>query len=43
MAAENLAKARELKDSGNDAFKAGDYKAAMASYHQVRSSPPRSR
>ena len=31
----NLAKARELKAQGNEAFKAGDYKAAMVHYHQI--------
>eukprot|EP00967_Tisochrysis_lutea_P124133 scaffold207302_cov39-Tisochrysis_lutea.AAC.3 len=35
-AAENIAKALELKEEGNAAFKAGDYKKAIAAYHQVR-------
>ena len=36
MAAENIAKAIALKETGNEAFKRGDYKQAMISYHQVR-------
>ena len=36
MAAENIAKAVALKETGNEAFKRGDYKQAMISYHQVR-------
>lgn len=35
MAAANIAKAIELKASGNDAFKRGEYKAAMGSYHSM--------
>ncbi|KAJ3337065.1 hypothetical protein HDU93_001688 [Gonapodya sp. JEL0774] len=31
---EKLSKARELKDQGNEALKAGEYPKAMQSYHQ---------
>ena len=31
----NIAKALELKEEGNAAFKAGEYKQAMVHYHQV--------
>lgn len=40
-AAENIAKALDLKEQGNAAFKAGDYKQAMTAYHQVRARHPR--
>ncbi|EOD23280.1 hypothetical protein EMIHUDRAFT_239918 [Emiliania huxleyi CCMP1516] len=33
--ATNLAKAAALKEEGNEAFKRGDYKAAMIAYHQI--------
>lgn len=35
-ASENIAKAKALKEEGNEAFKAGEYKKAMVAYHQVR-------
>ena len=34
-AADNIAKALSLKEEGNTCFKAGDYKGAMAAYHQI--------
>ena len=34
-AAVNIAKAKELKAQGNEAFKAGNYNAAMVHYHQI--------
>ena len=34
-AAKNIAKAFELKEQGNEYFKAGDYKRAKVSYHEV--------
>ena len=32
---ENIAKALELKESGNQHFKAGEYKKAMTAYHEI--------
>lgn len=38
-AADNIAKALDLKEEGNTHFKAGDYKKAIAAYHQARARP----
>lgn len=35
MARESIAKALDLKEKGNEAFKNGDYKKAMTAYHEI--------
>lgn len=35
MQTENIAKALDLKEKGNQAFKNGDYKVAMTAYHEI--------